>query len=50
MFLPGQQQDLQARGGAHDAETNREQLANEQVEYLIKWNPRFIGNVTPDRR
>ena len=26
--------------GAHDAAANREYLAREQIDYLIKWNPR----------
>ncbi|WP_419594690.1 hypothetical protein [Thiolapillus sp.] len=38
--LAGEAALLITLDGAHDAAANREYLAREQVDYLIKWNPR----------
>ena len=38
--LAGNQPLLITLDGAHDAAANREYLAREQIDYLIKWNPR----------
>lgn len=38
--LAGDRKLLVTLDGAHDAAANREQLSKEQVDYLIKWNPR----------
>jgi len=38
--LAGEASLLITLDGAHDAAANREYLAREQVDYLIKWNPR----------
>jgi len=38
--LAGKRKLLVTLDGAHDAAANREQLSREQVDYLIKWNPR----------
>jgi len=39
-LLAGERKLLVTLDGAHDAAANREQLMREQVDYLIKWNPR----------
>ena len=38
--LAGNRPLLITLDGAHDAAANREYLAREQIDYLIKWNPR----------
>ncbi len=38
--LAGKRPLLITLDGAHDAAANREYLAREQIDYLIKWNPR----------
>ena len=39
-LLAGKRKLLVTLNGAHDTTANREQLMREQVDYLIKWNPR----------
>ena len=52
--LAGNRPLLITLDGAHDAAANREYLAREQIDYLIKWNPRkenpTTGKCAPRRR